>query len=92
MALTLTELFEKQSDSAFRNMVTVACWRCAKTLLAKTSPTSGELTMAKQLLTNLATPVFVIAAAVLIDDGTVDDAAIEAAVAITADKLIALEA
>ena len=91
MALTLTELFEKQSEAVFRNMVTAACWRHAKTLLAKATPTDSELKMAKQLLTGLATPTFVIAAAVLIDDGTVDDAAIETAVATTASKLIALE-
>ena len=89
--LTLTKLFEKQSESTFRNMVTAACWRHAKTLLAKATPTSGELKMAKQLLTGLATPTFVIASAVLIDDGPVDDAAIEDAVATTANKLVALE-
>ena len=91
MALTLTELFEKQSESTFRNKVTAACWRHAKTLLAKTPPTDGELKMAKQLLTGLATETFVIAVAVLIDDGTVDDAAIETAVATTATKLVLLE-
>jgi len=91
MALTLTELFAKQGESTFRNMVTAACWRHAKTLLAKETPTSGELKIAKQLLTGMATPTFIIAAAVLIDDGTADDATIEAAVATTADKLLALE-
>jgi hypothetical protein len=91
MALTLTQLFEKQSDHDFRNKVTSACWRHAKNLLAKQTPTNGELKMASKLLTGMATPTFIIAAAVLIDDGTADDATIEAAVATTADKLLALE-
>lgn len=91
MALTLTGLFEKQSEAVFRNKVTAACWRHAKTLLAKSTPTNGELKMASKLLTGMATPIFVIAVAVLIDDGTVNDAAIEAAVATTAGKLVALE-
>ena len=91
MALTLTELFEKQSDSVFRNRVAVACWRHAKTLLAKSTPTSQELKMAVKLLTGTALQQFVIAAAVLIDDAEVTDAAIEAAVATAAAKLIVLE-
>ena len=91
MALTLTELFEKQSDSVFRNRVAVACWRHAKTLLAKSTPTSQELKMAVKLLTGTALQQFVIAAAVLIDDGTDDDAAIQNAVATIANKLVVLE-
>ena len=91
MALTLTDLFEKQSESTFRNKVAAACWRHAKTLLAKSSPTDSELKMATKLLTGVAIEKFVIAVAVLIDDGTVDDAVIESAVATIANKLVVLE-
>lgn len=91
MALTLTALFEKQSESTFRNKVAAACWRHAKSLLAKSTPTDGELKMATKLLTGVAIEKFVIAVAVLIDDATADDAAIEAAVATIATKLVALE-
>ena len=91
MALTLTGLFDKQSESTFRNKVTAACWRHAKTLLAKTTPTESELKQASKLLSSRVIEKYVIAVAVLIDDGTVDDAAIEAAVVTTASKLIVLE-
>jgi len=91
MALTLTELFEKQSESVFRNKVSAACWRYAKTLLAKATPTNQELKMAVKLLTGGALQQFVIAAAVLIDDAEVTDAAIETAVVTTANKLVVLE-
>ena len=91
MALTLTELFEKQSESTFRNKVAAACWRHAKTLLAKATPTDSELKMATKLLTGVAIEKFVIAVAVLIDDATVDDATIEATVNTIANKLVTLE-
>ena len=91
MALTLTTLFEKQSESTFRNKVAAACWRHAKTLLAKATPTESELKQASKLLSGRALEQYVIAVAVLIDDGTVDDAAIEIAVKTIANKLVTLE-
>lgn len=91
MALTLTDLFEKQSESTFRNKVTAACWRHAKTLLAKATPTESELKQASKLLSSGAIEKYVIAVAVLIDDDTVDDAAIETAVTTAADKFLTLE-
>jgi hypothetical protein len=91
MALTLTDLFEKQSESTFRNKVAAACWRHAKTLLAKPTPTSSDLKMASKLLAGMATPIYVIGVAVLIDDAEATDAAIETAVATVAGKLVDLE-
>ena len=91
MALTLTALFKKQSESTFRNKVTAACWRHAKILLAKATPTESELKQASKLLSVGVIEKYVIAVAVLIDDGTVDDAAIEATVTTIANKLVSLE-
>ena len=95
MALTLTELFEKPYDPVFRSMVAAACWRHAKTLLAKATPTTEELKLASRLLSDNgsggAIGRFVIVAAVLIDDATDDDAAVENAVNTAATKLVTLE-
>lgn len=94
MSLSLTDLFDKRSDSVFRNMVASACWRHAKTLLAKMTPTTEELKLANKLLNDKGTgptiEMFATAAAVLIDDGTVDDAAIQIAVTTIADKLVTI--
>lgn len=91
MALTLLQLFEKRSDPNIRNKVTVACWKHAKTLIAKSSPSTAELKQALKLLTGVALETYIIAVCVIIDDGTADDAAIEVAVTTTANKLVALE-
>ena len=50
MALTLIQLFEKESDPDIRNKVKAACWKYAKTLLAKASPIDGELKQALKAL------------------------------------------
>lgn len=91
MALTLLQLFEKQSKPNIRNSVRAACWKHAKTLIAKTSPSNAELRLAFKLLSGVTIETYVIAVCVLIDDGTVDDVAIENAVVATANKLVALE-
>lgn len=91
MALTLTELFEKRSDPSIRNPVQAACWKHAKTLIAKASPTAEELKQASKLLSGAAVEIYIIAVCVLIDDGIADDAAIEVAVETVANKLLALE-
>lgn len=95
MALTLTELFNKRNDTEFLNKVTAACWRHAKTMLAKATPTDGELRLAAQMLSDVGggaiVKKFAVAAAVLIDDAAATDAAIENAVASAAAKLVALE-
>lgn len=91
MALTLLELFEKRSDPDIRNSVTAACWRHAKTLLAKSEPTVGELKQASKLLSGIAIETYVIAACVLIDDEVYDDTVIETAIITIANKLLALE-
>lgn len=95
MALTLTELFDKRNDTVFINKVAAACWRHAKTLLAKATPTEPELKLAAKMLSDIgsgaAVKQFAIAAAVLIDDAAADDAAIENAVATAANKLVILE-
>ena len=95
MALTLTELFEKPYDPVFRSKVAAACWKHAKLLLGKGSPTLEELKLASRLLSDNgsggAIGRFVIAAAVLIDDAIVNDAAIETAVSTAAGKLVTLE-
>lgn len=91
MALTLTELFERRSDPNIRNPVQAACWKHAKTLIAKASPTIEELRQASKLLSGVSIETYIIAVCVIIDDGTADDAAIEAAVVTIANKLLALE-
>ena len=87
MALTLLELFAKQSEAEIRNKVTVACWKHAKTLIAKADPTDAELKQASKLLSKTAIDNYVIAVCVLIDDAEVTDVAIEEAVVTTANKL-----
>jgi len=95
MAFTLTELFDKRNDTVFINKVAAACWKHAKTLLAKATPTDAELKLAAKMLSDVGDGAtvkkFAIAAAVLIDDAAADDAAIETAVATAASKLVVLE-
>lgn len=91
MALTLLDLFEKESDPDIRNRVKAACWKHAKTLIAKPLPDDAELKQASKLLSGAVIETYIIAVCVIIDDGTDDDAAIEAAVATIANKLVALE-
>lgn len=91
MALTLKDLFEKRSDPNTRVCVRVACWKHAKTLIAKTDASTAKLKQAMKLLTDAALETYIIAVCVLIDDGAYDDAAIEAAVATIANKFVGLE-
>lgn len=94
MALSLTDLFEKRNDSAFKNKVAAACWRYAKILLAKETPTTEELKLAEKMLSSNGSGTlekFALAAAVLIDDGPAEDSDIENAVKIAAEKLVVLE-
>lgn len=91
MALTLLQLSEKRSDPNTRICVRVACWKYAKTLIAKPTPSPAELKQALKLLTDAALETYIIAVCVLIDDGTIDDAAIETAVATIANKFVDLE-
>ena len=90
MALTLEDLHKKKSESTLRNAVEAACWKHAKTILQLPTPSIQQMNQAKSLLSGSELDKYVIAVAVVIDDGTVDDAAIEAAVAVAANKLLAL--
>ena len=90
MALTLQALHDLQNDGNFKQRVTAACWKHAKTLLQLATPTPQQLTQSVELLAVEAPIRYTIGVAVLIDDGASGDAEIEAAVVAVATKLLAM--
>lgn len=97
MAYTLKELFDRRNDKLFGDRVAAACWRYAKKLVIKTTPTVEELRLAEKLISDdgcgKEIGKFRIAALVVLDDSVVDieDMAIETTVEQIGTKLINLQ-
>ena len=94
---SLKELFERRNDKTFGDKVTAACWRYAKSLIAKPEPTIQEMRLAEKLISDggcgKEIGKFQIAATVLLDDAmrTADDETIQNTVETIGTKLINLQ-
>ena len=95
MAYSLIQLYERRNDEILRKMIAAACWRYAKILLSKPSPTIEEMKLAEKFLSDEGCGKeigkFNIAVAVLLDDGVIDDSSVETAVLQIATKFLSMQ-
>ena len=97
MSYSLKELFDRRNDRILCDKVAAACWRYAKTLIAKPDPTVEEMRLADKLISDEGcgkeVRKFQIAATVLLDDAaeTAGDETIQNTVETIGTRFISLQ-
>lgn len=92
---TLLELYKSRNNEVMNQKVAAACWRYAKILLQKTSPTTKEVSLAKNLISDDGlgdfVGIFQIAVAVVLEDQILTDELVEDTVNSIGTKFLILE-